>query len=203
MTAFKKDPMQEFKARVLVVDDEENQRRGLSSLIHGWGYEVQTAENGAHALEVLERWPAQLIVTDMMMPVLDGAGLLERLREQANPPLSIVVTAFGSLETALNTIHQLGAFWFLEKPIDPQSLKLLLDRALGARRLSEDKEILERQLGYEGHMAGLVGRTNVMRELFGVVQQVAPTKASVLITGESGTGKEVLARAIHQLSTRA
>ena len=203
MTAFKKDPMQEFKARVLVVDDEENQRRGLSSLIHGWGYEVQTAENGAHALEVLEHWPAQLIVTDMMMPVLDGAGLLERLREQANPPLSIVVTAFGSLETALNTIHQLGAFWFLEKPIDPQSLKLLLDRALGSRRLSEDKEILERQLGYEGHMAGLVGRTNVMRELFGVVQQVAPTKASVLITGESGTGKEVLARAIHQLSTRA
>lgn len=129
--------MQAFKARVLVVDDEENQRRGLSSLIHGWGYEVRTADNGAHALEVLETWPAQLIVTDMMMPILDGAGLLERLREQANPPLAIVVTAFGSLETALNTIHQLGAFWFLEKPIDPQALKLLLNRALGARRLSE------------------------------------------------------------------
>ena len=195
--------MQDYKARVLVVDDEENQRRGLSSLISGWGYEVQTAENGAHALEVLESWPAQLIVTDMMMPVLDGAGLLERLREQSNPPLSIVVTAFGNLETALNTIHQLGAFWFLEKPIDPQALKLLLDRALGARRLSEDKQILERQLGIEGRLAGLVGQTDVMLELFGMVQQVAPTKASVLITGESGTGKEVLARAIHQLSARA
>ena len=202
MTASKKDPMQAFKARVLVVDDEENQRRGLSSLIHGWGYEVRTADNGAHALEVLETWPAQLIVTDMMMPILDGAGLLERLREQANPPLAIVVTAFGSLETALNTIHQLGAFWFLEKPIDPQALKLLLNRALGARRLSEDKEILERQLGIEGRLAGLVGQTPVMLELFGLVQQVAPTKASVLITGESGTGKEVLARAIHQLSPR-
>lgn len=194
--------MQAFKARVLVVDDEENQRRGLSSLIHGWGYEVRTADNGAHALEVLETWPAQLIVTDMMMPILDGAGLLERLREQANPPLAIVVTAFGSLETALNTIHQLGAFWFLEKPIEPQALKLLLNRALGARRLSEDKEILERQLGIEGRLAGLVGQTPVMMELFGLVQQVAPTKASVLITGESGTGKEVLARAIHQLSPR-
>jgi DNA-binding NtrC family response regulator len=195
--------MVEHKARVLVVDDEENQRRGLSSLISAWGYEVRQAENGAKALEVLETWPAQLIVTDMMMPVMDGAGLLSKLKEQENPPLAIVVTAFGSLETALNTIHELGAFWFLEKPIDPQAMKLLLDRALSARRLGEDKVILERQLGYEGRLGGLVGQTTVMRELFGLVQQVAPTRASVLITGESGTGKEVLARAIHGLSPRA
>ena len=118
--------MVEHKARVLVVDDEENQRRGLSSLISAWGYEVRQAENGAKALEVMETWPAQLVVTDMMMPVMDGAGLLGKLKEQENPPLAIVVTAFGSLETALNTIHELGAFWFLEKPIDPQAMKLLL-----------------------------------------------------------------------------
>lgn len=139
----------------------------------------------------------------MMMPVLDGAGLLTRLKEQPNAPLAIVVTAFGSLEIALNTIHELGAFWFLEKPIDTQALKLLLERTLVSRRLGEDKLILERQLGYEGRLAGLVGKTPVMRELFGIVQQVAPTRASVLITGESGTGKEVLARAIHSLSPRA
>ena len=195
--------MEDSRARVLVVDDEENQRRGLLSLIGGWGYEVRQAENGARALEVLEGWPAQLIVTDMMMPVMDGPTLLERLREQENPPLSIVVTAFGSLDIALNTIHELGAFWFLEKPIDTQSLKLLMQRALVSRRLSEDKLILERELSYEGRVGGLVGQTPVMRELFGIVQQVAPTKASVLITGESGTGKEVLARAIHGLSSRA
>lgn len=195
--------MSQYKARVLVVDDEENQRRGLSSLISAWGYEVREAHHGAHALEVLETWPAQLIVTDMMMPVLDGPSLLRKLREQASPPIALVVTAFGSLETALNTIHDLGAFWFLEKPIDTQALKLLLERALVARRLAEDKHILERQLGYEGRLAGLVGRTPVMRQLFGLVQQVAPTKASVLITGESGTGKEVLARAVHTLSPRA
>ncbi len=195
--------MADFKARVLVVDDEENQRRGLSSLIGAWGYEVRQAENGAKALEVMETWPAQLIVTDMMMPVMDGAGLLGKLKEQENPPLAIVVTAFGSLEAALNTIHELGAFWFLEKPIDPQAMKLLLDRALTAKRMSEDKTILERQLGYEGRLGGLVGQTPVMLELFGLVQQVAPTKASVLVTGESGTGKEVLARTIHNLSPRA
>lgn len=185
------------------MDDEENQRRGLSSLISAWGYEVKTAEHGQAALDVLEEWPAQLIVTDMMMPVLDGPGLLARLREQENPPQAIVVTAFGSLEIALNTIHEMGAFWFLEKPIDTQSLKLLLERALVSRRLSEDKVILERQLGFEGRLAGLVGQTPVMRELFSLIQQLAPTKASVLVTGESGTGKEVVARAIHSLSKRA
>jgi DNA-binding NtrC family response regulator len=195
--------MSEPKARVLVVDDEANQRRGLASLIGAWGYEVREAHDGAHALEVLESFPAQLIVTDMMMPVLDGPALLRKLREQPSPPVSLVVTAFGSLEVALNTIHDLGAFWFLEKPIDTQALKLLLERALSTRRLSEDKEILERQLSYDGRLAGMVGKTPVMHRLFGLVQQVAPTKASVLITGESGTGKEVLARAIHSLSPRA
>lgn len=195
--------MSEARARVLVVDDEENQRRGLTSLITAWGYEVRNAEHGAAALALLEEWPAQLLVTDMMMPVLDGPGLLKKLKEQEQPPVAIVVTAFGSLETALNTIHELGAFWFLEKPIDTQALRLLLERALMARRLSEDKAILERQLGYEGRLGGMVGRTAAMQELFGLVQQVAPTKASVLVTGESGTGKEVLARAVHSLSPRA
>ncbi len=195
--------MSETRARVLVVDDEENQRRGLTSLITAWGYEVRNAEHGAAALAMLEEWPAQLLVTDMMMPVLDGPGLLKKLKEQEQPPVAIVVTAFGSLETALNTIHELGAFWFLEKPIDTQALRLLLERALMARRLSEDKVILERQLSYEGRLGGMVGRTRAMQELFGLVQQVAPTKASVLVTGESGTGKEVLARAVHTLSPRA
>ena len=195
--------MAEPKSRVLIVDDEENQRKGLSSLISAWGYEVVTAQNGAEALELLETFPAQLIVTDMMMPVMDGPGLLRHLREQANPPVAIVVTAFGSLEIALQTIHELGAFWFLEKPIDPSALKLLLERAATSRRLSETKEILERQLSYEGRLAGLVGATATMQELFRLIQQVAPTKASVLITGESGTGKEVVARAIHSLSPRA
>ncbi len=195
--------MNEFRARVLVVDDEENQRRGLTSLIGAWGYEVRQAQHGEEALEVLESWPAELMVTDMMMPVLDGPGLLAKLREQPSPPQSIVVTAFGSLDIALKTIHDLGAFWFLEKPIDPQALKLLLERALSARRLSDDNRLLERQLGYGGRLGGLVGQTPVMQELYGLIQQVAPKKASVLISGESGTGKELVARAIHSLSPRA
>jgi DNA-binding NtrC family response regulator len=191
------------RARVLIVDDEENQRRGLSSLVGAWGYEVRQARNGQEALDTLEQFPAQLLITDMMMPIMDGPTLLKRLKEQSVRPVSIVVTAFGSLEIALNTIHDLGAFWFLEKPIDPQALKLLLERAGSARRLEEQNQIYERQLSYDGRLAGLVGRTAPMQELFRLIQQLAPSSANVLITGESGTGKEVAARAIHSLSTRA
>ncbi len=195
--------MNSERTRILIVDDEENQRRGLSSLVGAWGYEVQVARNGQEALERLEHFPAQLLITDMMMPVMDGPTLLRRLKEQANRPVSIVVTAFGSLEIALNTIHDLGAFWFLEKPIDPQALKLLLERAGSARRLEEQNQIYERQLSYDGKLAGLVGKTPPMQELFRLIQQLAPSSANVLITGESGTGKEVVARAIHSLSPRA
>lgn len=195
--------MNSERTRVLIVDDEENQRRGLSSLVGAWGYEVQVARNGQEALEALEHFPAQLLITDMMMPIMDGPTLLRKLKEQASRPVSIVVTAFGSLEIALNTIHDLGAFWFLEKPIDPQALKLLLERAGSARRLEEQNQIYERQLSYDGKLAGLVGKTPPMQELFRLIQQLAPSSANVLITGESGTGKEVVARAIHSLSTRA
>lgn len=195
--------MNSERTRILIVDDEENQRRGLSSLVGAWGYEVQVARNGQEALERLEHFPAQLLITDMMMPVMDGPTLLRKLKEQASRPVSIVVTAFGSLEIALNTIHDLGAFWFLEKPIDPQALKLLLERAGSARRLEEQNQIYERQLSYDGKLAGLVGKTPPMQELFRLIQQLAPSSANVLITGESGTGKEVVARAIHSLSPRA
>lgn len=195
--------MHSERTRVLIVDDEENQRRGLSSLVGAWGYEVQVARNGQEALETLEHFPAQLLITDMMMPIMDGPTLLRKLKEQASRPVSIVVTAFGSLEIALNTIHDLGAFWFLEKPIDPQALKLLLERAGSARRLEEQNQIYERQLSYDGKLAGLVGKTPPMQELFRLIQQLAPSSANVLITGESGTGKEVVARAIHSLSPRA
>jgi DNA-binding NtrC family response regulator len=195
--------MNPSRTRVLVVDDEENQRRGLASLVGSWGYEVAQASNGQQALDQLESFPAQLLITDMMMPVLDGAGLLQRLREQPSPPVAIVVTAFGSLETALNTIHELGAFWFLEKPVDTQALKLLLERASSARRLEEQNQIYERQLSYDGRLVGLVGRTPAMQSLFQLIQQLATSSASVLVTGESGTGKEVVARAIHSLSPRS
>jgi DNA-binding NtrC family response regulator len=188
--------------RVLVVDDEESQRTALAGMIGLWGYTVETAVDGQDALEKLATFAAHVIVTDLMMPRMSGQEMLKRLKEQGGGPPAIVQTAFGNLETAVQTIHDLGAFWFLEKPVQSQALRMLLDRAASQGRLAEHAERLERQLGYQGVLDEMVGASAKMREAFVLIQQVAPSRAAVLITGESGTGKELAARAIHRLSPR-
>jgi DNA-binding NtrC family response regulator len=189
--------------RVLIVDDEENQRTGLASMVAAWGYTAETAADGQEALDKLAGFPAHVLVTDLMMPRMDGFELLRRLAAQGGAPPAIVVTAFGNIETAIATIHDLGAFWFLEKPIEPRALRVLLERAASQQRLVEEAERLKRELSYQGVLGELVGRAAPMQEVFSLVRQVAPSKAAVLVTGESGTGKELVARAIHSLSPRA
>jgi DNA-binding NtrC family response regulator len=188
--------------RVLVVDDEESQRTALASMIALWGYGVETAADGQDALDKLASFDAHVIVTDLMMPRMTGQELLQRLKAQGGGPLPIVLTAHGSLETAVNMVHDLGAFWYLDKPIVSQALRLLLERAAAQGRLAERTEILERQLSYQGVLGEMAGSSPKMQEVFALVRQVAPSRAAVLITGESGTGKELAARAIHALSPR-
>ncbi|MGI8746541.1 MAG: sigma-54-dependent transcriptional regulator [Bryobacteraceae bacterium] len=188
--------------RVLIADDEENQRAGLAKMIQSWGYTVDTAADGQEALDKLAVSPAHVLVTDLMMPRVDGFELLKRLSTQGSPPASIVLTAFGNIETAIQTMHDLGAFWFLEKPIQPSALKVSLERASTQSRLTEETERLQRQLAYQGVLVDLVGACAPMQQVFSLVRQVAPSKAAVLVTGESGTGKELVARAIHHLSPR-
>ncbi len=183
------------------MDDEESQRTALGSMIALWGYVVETAADGQEALEKLASFGAHVIVTDMMMPRMDGQELLRRLKAQGGPP-AIVQTAFGNLETSVATIHDLGAFWFLEKPVQSQALRLLLERAASQGRLAEHAERLERQLISQGVFGEMVGASEKMQEVFTLAQQVAPSRAAVLITGESGTGKELAARAIHEMSPR-
>ncbi len=190
------------KYRVLVVDDEANQRNALASMVEGWGYESATASDGGEALEKLKDFDACAIVTDLMMPGIDGSELLRRLREQGSAPPAIVLTAFGNMETAIALVHDLGAFWFLEKPLQAGALRLLLERAVAQRQLSDYNEALERRLSEQGVLGELVGGSAPMQEIFSLIRQVAPTSATVLITGESGTGKELAARAIHELSPR-
>jgi DNA-binding NtrC family response regulator len=189
-------------ARILVVDDERNQRSALGSVVTRWGYQVETASDGADALVKLKDFDADVVITDLNMPNLDGKGLLEELRKLPSPPPAIVLTAFGNLETALETVHQLGAFWFIEKPLQPRVLKMVVERALDRRRLSIHAGRLERELASRGVLGELIGESAPMREIFAMLQQAAPAKATILITGESGTGKEIVARAIHQLSPR-
>ncbi len=190
------------KARVLIVDDEDDQRRGLSHLVSSWGYQVETAADGQEALEKLSDFAAHVMVTDLSMPRMDGMELLRRLSLEGNGPVSIVLTAFGSMDNAIKTVHDLGAFWFLEKPIQATALKTLLERAAAQGLLSRERDLLERELSYQGVLDQLVGQSSQMQEVFSIVRQVAPSKAAVLITGESGTGKELVARAVHNLSPR-
>jgi len=188
--------------RVLVVDDEESQRTALASMIALWGYAVETAGDGQEALEKLASTSVHVMVTDLMMPRMDGRELLKRLKEQGGGPPAIVQTAFGNLETAVSAIHDLGAFWFLEKPVQSQALRMLIERAAAQEHLAEHAERLERQLSYHGVLGEMTGSSPRMQEVFALIQQVAPSRAAVLITGESGTGKELAARAIHSLSPR-
>jgi DNA-binding NtrC family response regulator len=185
-----------------VADDEESQRLGLASMIKSWGFAVETAADGQEALDKLASYNAHVLVTDLMMPRMDGFELLKRLPLQGRVPAAIVLTAFGNIETAMQTIHELGAFWFLEKPIQPSALKMLLDRAASQSRLTEETERLQRELQYKGVLVDMVGSCPAMQEVFSMIRQVAPSSAAVLVAGESGTGKELIARAIHHLSPR-
>jgi DNA-binding NtrC family response regulator len=189
-------------AKILIVDDEINQRTALERVIARWGHEIAGAKNGVEALARLKTFDADVVITDLNMPELDGKGLLEELQKNQPAPYAIVLTAFGNIETALETVHKLGAFWYLEKPVQLPALEMILERAIDKRRLTTHAGRLERELASRGVLGEMVGDSPAMREIFHMVQQAAPTKATILITGESGSGKELAARAIHQLSPR-
>ncbi len=188
--------------RVLIVDDEASQRSGLAAMVSAWGMQARTAADGQDALVKLSEFAADVIVTDLNMPGLDGFGLLQKLRDSGDMPPSIVLTAYGNIETAVKTVHELGAYWFLEKPIQPGAMEVLLRRAAAHAGLRQENKTLERQLVYKGTLGEMVGASPKMQEIFALLQQAGPSKACVLVTGESGTGKEMVARTVHALSTR-
>jgi DNA-binding NtrC family response regulator len=138
-----------------------------------------------------------------MMPRMDGIALLKELTARGDRTPTIVLTAFGSIDRAISIVHDLKAFWFMEKPVQPGVMRALLERAIQQSHLVEETQRLSRQLSYQGVLGEMVGDSPPMREVFSWIRQVAPTTASVLITGESGTGKELVARAIHRLSPRS
>jgi DNA-binding NtrC family response regulator len=199
------DSMQAKSAlpRVLVVEDDERERLDLAKMVAALGYVAETAADGEEALEKLGTVAVDAIITDMIMPRLDGCGLLRALLERGDLTPTIVLTGFGSIPQALTIVHDLRAFWFLEKPTQRAILAPLLERAIRHKGLMAETEILRRQLGREGILSELVGTSEPMQRIFSLIHQVAPTSASVLISGESGTGKERVAAAIHKLSPRA
>jgi DNA-binding NtrC family response regulator len=172
-------------------------------LANGFGHEVLEAENGLAALKLLSSESISVMITDLRMPQMDGLELIRTLRSNNALPPTLVLTAYGSMELAVATVHELGIFWFLEKPVDAQSLKLLVERASAHGRLQSEVHELRRELTLHGALGEMVGQSASMRKIFAMLRQVAPTTAPVFITGESGTGKELVARAVHSLSKRS
>src|SRR5262249_40934412 len=158
--------------------------------------------DGENALEQHLARAADVIVTDLMMPRMDGFDLLRKLESIGDRTPAIVLTGVGGLDQGIFAIHDLKAFWFLEKPVRASIFRALLERAVGQKHLVDQTKLLTRQLSHQGVLGEIVGGSAVMRQLYSLIGQVAPTSASVLITGESGTGKELVARALHRLSPR-
>jgi DNA-binding NtrC family response regulator len=190
-------------ARVLVVDDDPRERHGLSNIITTLGYSAETAEDGEQAIERLGAGSFDAIITDLVMPGMDGFALLRKLLELGDPTPVVVLTGAGSIDKAVSIVHDYHAFWFLEKPAQPGAIATLLQRAIRFKNLVTETQRLKRQLRYRGELEDLVGTSASMRHIFSLIEQVAPTSARVLITGESGTGKELVAASIHRLSPRA
>jgi DNA-binding NtrC family response regulator len=191
------------RSTILIVEDDERELQSLSQTVSSFGYRTVTAPDGAIALEKVATTPIDAIITDMVMPRMDGFQFLRALRERGEDYPAIVLTGFGNIDKAISIVHDLRAFWFLEKPAQTNILATLLERAIHYRSLVSETEQLQRQLRYHGFLGDLYGRSGPMQEVFSLIRQVAPSSASVLITGESGTGKELVASTIHKLSPRA
>jgi DNA-binding NtrC family response regulator len=187
--------------RVLIVEDEENERTGLAELVMLWGCQCETARDGIEALEKIESFAPSIVVTDLMMPRMDGMELLRRVAELPQQCRVIVMTAHGSVDSAVEAMR-IGAYDYIQKGGDPTRLRTILKHALSQRDTERELEATRRTLREKGIMGPMVGSSRKMQEIFHLVEMVAPSTASVLITGESGTGKELVARTIHELSPR-
>lgn len=193
----------ESKARILVVDDEADIREGLEVLLTAeGGYAVEVAENGTEGLRKMEARPYDLVLLDLMMPDRSGMDVLREVRERDHETPIFILTAFGTIERAVEAL-KLGANDFFGKPWDNDKLLLDIGHAIARRRLEYENTQLKRALKQRYSFPNIVGKSERMLRLLDLVSQVAPTRSTVLITGETGTGKELVAKAIHTHSPRA
>jgi len=196
-----RNPEPHAQARLLVVDDERSMRELLSIVLRREGYDVTLAENGRRAIELLERGRFDLLVSDIKMPDMTGVDVLRAAKRIDPDILGIMITAFASADTAIEAMR-LGAHDYLSKPFDVDELKMKVRNALEQRHLRQENVLLKRALGSTHQFANIVGRSDKMLDIFKLIEQIARTDSTVLVTGESGTGKEWVARAIHFYSLR-
>ncbi|MDD2558605.1 MAG: sigma-54 dependent transcriptional regulator [Desulfuromonadaceae bacterium] len=187
---------------LLIVDDEASMREVLEIMFHAEGYSVDVAADGAQALEKLQHQAYDLILTDMRMPNIDGLELLERIRNLHTETLVIMMTAYSTTAQAVEAM-KLGAYDYIVKPFNNEDIRLTIKKALEFSSLKHENKHLRSELDRRNSFERLTGKSAAMQQLYTLIEKVAPTTASVLISGESGTGKELVAKAIHRNSLRA
>jgi DNA-binding NtrC family response regulator len=187
--------------RVLVVEDETATRLGLTELIRTWGFTTESAGDGEEALARITTFRPSIIISDLVMPRMGGLELLRALADDGGDYTVLILTAQGTVESAVEAIKD-GAYDYLTKPIEPQRLKILLDKIVERHDTLREVKVLRKQLRDQGAFGQMIGSSPQMRKVYQIIEQAAPTSASVLIWGESGTGKELVAQTIHQLSPR-
>jgi DNA-binding NtrC family response regulator len=188
--------------RVLIVEDDPATRSGLAELVQAWGFQTDEAADGEAAMAKVTTFRPAIIVSDLVMPRMDGLELLRALHDQLSDITFILLTAQGTVESAVGAIKD-GAYDYLSKPVDPQRLRILLQKAVERQSTLREVRQLRRQLREQGSFGRIIGNSPAIRGTYRVIEQAAPTSASVLISGESGTGKELIAQTIHELSPRA
>jgi DNA-binding NtrC family response regulator len=186
--------------RVLIVEDDPTTRLGLTELVRTWGFATEAAADGEEALQRITAFRPSIIISDLVMPRMGGLELLRAVKDEGDLTM-VILTAQGTVETAVEAIKE-GAYDYLTKPIEPQRLKILLDKIMERQDTRREVKVLRRQLRDHGSFGKMIGNSPEMRKVYQIVEQAAPTAASVLIWGESGTGKELVAQTIHQLSSR-
>ncbi len=186
---------------ILIVDDEQSMREFLSILLEKEGYAVHTASNAQEALRLIEEQIFSLIISDIKMPGMDGLQLLEEIQKISPDTLVLMITAFGSTDTAIEAMKK-GALDYVIKPFKVDKIKILIRNALKKIELEQENALLRRELFARDGLDRIIGKSPVMRSVFEIIQKTADSKSNVLITGESGTGKDLVAQAIHRLSRR-
>jgi len=187
--------------RVLIVEDEPSTRLGLTELVSTWGFTTESAADGEEALQRITTFRPSIVISDLVMPRMGGLELLRALKEEGTAITTVILTAQGTVETAVEAIKE-GAYDYLTKPVEPQRLKILLDKIVERQDTLREVKVLRKQLREHGSFGKMIGNSPQMRKVYQTIEQAAPTQANVLIWGESGTGKELVAQTIHQLSPR-
>ena len=191
-----------LEKRILVAEDDRTTRDAWTELIAAWGYKVKTAENGEIALAEVDSYDPHILLLDLNLPKKNGLAVLQEINERGLRIPTIVISGQGGIPDVVKTI-KLGAYDYLRKPVDPGHLKVMLNNLAAHITVAEENERLRLRLMEAGKLGPMIGQSRPMQQVMVLIKQVAPTSASVLIRGESGTGKEVVARTIHELSSRA